>query len=660
MSVKFKAFAIGIIALLFIFAMFILTYQSASNQEFDSLGINLAGRQRMLSQRITKDIAFLGLYPQDEAIKASAQNAITIFDDTLSALLQGGDAPLTLDPAGERSTLPAAKGPLKEKLLEVQSLWNEMATRCQAVIAAGGEDEEGIQYLKQKNLLLLKTMNEAVILMQRSGEQKIASLIRNQSIIFILALVVFTWIGFSSRLMVKCLVIVNRCLKKVADGDMTDPCRIRRSDEIGDLAHSENKIVAFFADLVRKIKGSSESLNMTVRLLEENTFSLRNVADHQNDRVKLVKSNCEKTIHEAETLEQNSSQLNDSISSLAAAAEEMAINISQIAQSAEQAKGKNQEANNASQTSLDQVQDLSEAVSRIGGVINKIQEIADQTNLLALNATIEASRAGESGKGFAVVANEIKELARESSDATEEIISRIEDINQTSQHTIELIEAISGHVNGSNEITDQISIAISEQADVSQDLSRHIQLASNNVEEVDQGSKTILKSNQQIAEDLLSMEQSVRRTEAEIQNIEELSEELSFNRDDLINSIDTLNIGDVLFDIGSIKLAHFKWKMRINLALNGFEDLDPETMPSPHACELGKWYDGMEHTFMHSKTFKELGQVHRQVHKLMKEAAIAMRDDEPVIAATRNREFGTQRIKLFQLLNDLYLEKTSG
>ena len=108
----------------------------------------------------------------------------------------------------------------------------------------------------------------------------------------------------------------------------------------------------------------------------------------------------------------------------------------------------------------------------------------DQTNLLALNATIEAARAGEAGKGFAVVASEIKDLAHETTQATDEIKQKIEEIQGSSQKTIEVISSITNQVQESKDLVHSIANAVREQADVSHDISSHVSNVSQNIDGV--------------------------------------------------------------------------------------------------------------------------------------------------------------------------------
>jgi methyl-accepting chemotaxis protein len=129
---------------------------------------------------------------------------------------------------------------------------------------------------------------------------------------------------------------------------------------------------------------------------------------------------------------------------------------------------------------------LGESSAEIGQVIKVITSIAQQTNLLALNATIEAARAGEAGKGFAVVANEVKELAKETAKATEDIGRKIEAIQTDTQGAVTAIAEISGIINQINDLQNTIASAVEEQSATTNEIGRNIAEASQGSSEIAQ------------------------------------------------------------------------------------------------------------------------------------------------------------------------------
>jgi len=127
---------------------------------------------------------------------------------------------------------------------------------------------------------------------------------------------------------------------------------------------------------------------------------------------------------------------------------------------------------------------LGESSQEIGAVIKVITSIAQQTNLLALNATIEAARAGEAGKGFAVVANEVKELAKQTAKATEEISQKIEAIQGVTKGAVTAIEEISTIINQINDISNSIAAAVEEQTATTNEIGRSVNEAAQGVNDI--------------------------------------------------------------------------------------------------------------------------------------------------------------------------------
>ncbi len=183
----------------------------------------------------------------------------------------------------------------------------------------------------------------------------------------------------------------------------------------------------------------------------------------------------------AETLNAVSQQLSASAEQasvqanvVAAGAEELSASIREIASSANQAAAVSQEAVEAATSSTAAVSKLGESSTRIGEVVKLIAKIASQTNLLALNATIEAARAGDAGRGFAVVANEVKELAKQTGTATDEIASMVSTIQQDVHEAVAAIDRISGTIDRMSEFQSSIAAAVDEQTATAKEIAHSV------------------------------------------------------------------------------------------------------------------------------------------------------------------------------------------
>jgi len=181
----------------------------------------------------------------------------------------------------------------------------------------------------------------------------------------------------------------------------------------------------------------------------------------------------------ASSITESAEQASSNVQTVASAAEELSSSISEIAHQVSQSTLTAASAVTEVEHANDKVNGLANAARKIGEVVALITDIADQTNLLALNATIEAARAGDAGKGFAVVASEVKNLANQTSKATEEITAQISSIQGATDEAVHAIGAIGGTINNINEITSAIAAAVEEQGAATQEIARNVELAAN-------------------------------------------------------------------------------------------------------------------------------------------------------------------------------------
>ena len=195
-------------------------------------------------------------------------------------------------------------------------------------------------------------------------------------------------------------------------------------------------------------------------------------------------SNAEETAVQAGVVSAASEQVSKNVSSVSAAAEQMQASIREISSNANASAKVARNAVSVAGSTNETVKKLGESSQEIGNVIKVITSIAQQTNLLALNATIEAARAGEAGKGFAVVANEVKELAKQTARATEDIGRKIESIQGDTKGAVKAIEEISGIINQINDISNSIASAVEEQTVTTNEISRSVAEAATGVSDI--------------------------------------------------------------------------------------------------------------------------------------------------------------------------------
>ena len=304
---------------------------------------------------------------------------------------------------------------------------------------------------------------------------------------------------------------VDRMLQMVsavAGGDLTQELAVTGTDAIDQMAQGLNQLLATLRDSMTSIGHTAQTL---AGAAEELTL-----VSHQ------MGGNAEAASTKATLASATADQVSTNVEAVASSTEEMGASIREIAQNAAEAARVVASAVTMAQNANAIVRKLGESSAGIGNIIKVITSIAEQTHLLALNATIEAARAGEAGKGFAVVANEVKELAKETAKATEEIGRKIEAIQLDTGGAVEAIGGISTIVNQINDIQITIASAVEEQTATTNEISRSVADAARgstaiaqNITNVAQAAQSTLSS----ANEVHNASSEMARMAAELQQL---------------------------------------------------------------------------------------------------------------------------------------------
>ena len=338
----------------------------------------------------------------------------------------------------------------------------------------------------------------------------------------------------------------------VAQGDLTQKITVDAQGEILELKTTLNNMVdqlnAFSSEVTRVAKevgtegtlGGQAKVEGVAGTWKELTDNVNTMAANLTEQVKkiaqvaiTVAKSSEEMMAESQTMSQASQETSTQAESVSSSAEQVSANVQSVATGVDEMTTSIQEiaknATNAAQvatTAVETAETTNETIGKlgissteIGNVIKVITSIAQQTNLLALNATIEAARAGEAGKGFAVVANEVKELAKQTASATEDISQKIEAIQGDAKGAVEAIGQITTIINQINDIQNTIASAVEQQTATTNEIARNVNQAA--------------EKSSGIADNIISLAQAAQSTNNSAAKTQQSATELSKTAGDL-------------------------------------------------------------------------------------------------------------------------------
>ncbi|MDM8518222.1 CHASE3 domain-containing protein, partial [Desulfobacterales bacterium HSG16] len=389
--------------------------------------------------------------------------------------------------------------------------------------------EKGKQYFDKYREQIDKFKNvEETLMFTRQEEADKVTDMSSWSVIlcgigaFMIALF-FSW--FAASRIIRPVNMVVEGLKDIAEGegDLTQTIQIESNDEIGELSHWFNTFVASLRITIGELAKATKPIGETSEKLSSISSQMAASAEKMNSQATMVAASSEQISASVSTVAAATEQASSSVNNISSMTEEMSSAFSDVSESALNASENVKEmaesnarisdqinmvvssteemttsmneitkntvkggqiAQNAGKRTLEinvRIEALTSASKQIGKVVGMIEDIADQTNMLALNATIEAAGAGEAGKGFAVVAGEVKELARQSADATSEISAHIEEIQSTTDGAVKGIEEIKEIITEITNINAMIASSMEEQNTTAGGISKSVAHAASNV-----------------------------------------------------------------------------------------------------------------------------------------------------------------------------------
>ncbi|MBF0422345.1 MAG: CZB domain-containing protein [Magnetococcales bacterium] len=455
------------------------------------------------------------------------------------------------------------------------------------------------------------------------------------------------------------------------------------------------------------------AISSATEQLSDNIASIAAGAEETSNNIHTMALSSEEITTSITGVNESLGKVDDSVTAVAASVSEMTLSLEQVRFRCQQASRESQQANVQAQGTHEVMARLDHSTAEIGKVLDLIIGIADQTNMLALNASIEAAGAGESGKGFAVVANEVKELARQTTEATHLISSRIQEIQDNTRQVAEANRSIVDSIGRIDKSNEEISSAVDEQTDsisgiarsmnevahaagevtrssqelslVAQDIARSAMEAAHSATDVARlaaeaasaadtlarQTEKIHASAQRVSTSAQEAAAATTRANVKVQDIQHtfalvhgaihhtslLINSVAVPGRQLERSVHDLTMTAEPFPVEKIKGAHLKWLGKLENVLRGRSDLRPEQVASGRECDFGKWYysDGSAR-FGGMDSFQRVGEVHLQVHEVARATVKLASEGDTTGAERKMDEFSDIKDQLFALLDEFYLE----
>ncbi len=475
MKISWKLFVTHGLILLTLIVISIMVFVNLSRQKFDGVRINLAGRQRMLTQKLTKETL---AYIMGTATQKNIKNTIAVFDSTLSALLNGGKAPMDLKMTQFRK-LPAMEDPeIRSQLEKVMSIWKSFKSNILQLLT-NKEDKNALKFILDNNLKILSEMNKAVLMMQKNAEKKNTLMVKK-----IILGVIFSFFIFIFALVLTQYSIIRPVheavyvIQKVAEGDLTKQCNVYAKDEIGQLSAWLNKSIESLSQIIAMVLRTSEHIDIGSNEVRSSSQKLAEVSTQQ-----------------AASLEEISSIMEE-ISSNTKRNAENALQTDQMMKRTQQITSNTKHSMEILNQSMAKMAKLAEETQQI---IKSIDEIAFQTNLLALNAAVEAARAGEAGMGFSVVADEVRNLAQRTAAAARDTAQMIEQTVKSIKENITLVDKVNKDFSTVEEYANKVAVLVTEINTSSQEQTQGITQVNEGVSEIEKATQQLASSAEELA-----------------------------------------------------------------------------------------------------------------------------------------------------------------
>lgn len=316
------------------------------------------------------------------------------------------------------------------------------------------------------------------------------------------------------------------------------------SKKTGNVSSAVEEITSSTEETSASISDTSDNMNVIASAIEEMDATIRNVAaasEQSSSSVSNASNLVEQISDNVSTVSNSARGVSSSVSSVVIAVREINISLEEISKNCQRAMEITENGETKASDTQQIMGKLSQSSKQIGKIIDVINDIADQTNMLALNAAIEAAGAGEAGKGFAVVANEVKELAKQTAEATEEISRQIQTMQENMSEAVKASEDIMEVIEENTNITNMIASAVTEQSATTGEISKTVASASEKINLITEKIEYVANNSRDVSRSINEASRGVEEVARSSSEISQASNEVARNTEFATNRMNEIS-----------------------------------------------------------------------------------------------------------------------